>query len=246
MKLMNKLITGGTIAAFAITSFAVAMPQHASANHYSQYNAEQKSQIIDLLLKLVVARSVDNQTMVNADGMSDAANLRVQLNKELQSHVSLALSALRNLYDENDQVDAFLAELEENTNDLGSSIGSVFGNDAEDEFEELWRDHIGFFANETIGLRENDEEMVEEARENLEQYAEDVADFFVAAMPSLDEDTLMAGANEHRMLLSGSMEAYDDEDYDEAYELQYEGEMQVKGLADALTTGITNRFPDQF
>lgn len=243
MKNIIQKITSTILAStLALMVFGFMAPT-AQAAHYSQFSSAQKDQIIDLLREVIVFQAMNTS---DADAMSDAANLRVQLNKQLQSHVSLSLAALRNLHDENDQVDASLAELDENTDDLGASVGSVFGDDAQEAFEDLWRDHIGFFADETIGLRENDDEMVEEAREDLEGYAEDIAAVFVSLMPSLDEETLMAGANEHRSLVSGSMEAYADEDYADAYQLQYEGEMQVKGLADALTAGITNRFPNQF
>jgi hypothetical protein len=47
---------------------------------------------------------------------------------------------------------AALAALDQNTHGLGAAIGSVYGAAAQKQFLKLWRAHIGFFVNYTLGV----------------------------------------------------------------------------------------------
>ena len=111
----------------------------------------------------------------------------------------------------------------------------MYGDAAERQFEELWAAHIGFFADYTTGLRTNDSRMMREAREDLQGYVEDADRFFSDAIPSIMRGDLEAGANKHQSLLLESLDAYDDGEYEEAYELQHEATMQIGELAKALS-----------
>jgi len=77
--------------------------------------------------------------------------------------------------------------------------------------------------------------MVQEAMDNLDEYKIDAANFFSGAIPSVKYDQVFEGAKVHGKLLTDSMLAFIDEDYDEAYELQTQADAQIQGLADLLT-----------
>jgi len=172
--------------------------------------------------------------------------LRVTLNKALQQHVDLGLEVLRNLADEDDNLEASLEALDENTKAIAGPIGSVYGDDAEDAFLEIWRDHIGFFADYTVGAREDDDDMKEDALDDLKDYQEDIADFFSGAIPSVERATVIAGSGEHRDLFIDAIDAYEDGDYEEAYELQREAAAQIQGIADLLAEGVVDQYPAKF
>jgi hypothetical protein len=232
-------------------------PNTAQADHLSttqQMQIQQNLSAIETVL-MGLCNTYNLDCSMDADMTSDnptqdvdspAANLRVSLNKLLQEHATLSLDVLRSIYNESDDVSASNEELDENTVELAATIGSVYGDDAEEQFREIWREHIVFFANHTVGLRDDDDDMVDEALEDLEGYREEIADFFSSAIPSVERETVIAGAGEHADLLTSSMEAYDDEDYMEAYELQREGAKQMQGIADLLSNGIVMQFPEQF
>jgi len=85
--------------------------------------------------------------------MSPASSLRLELNDILREHVNIALNTLRNAYDGKEDFDASFELLDDNSVDLANLIGSVYGDEAEETFLKLWRDHINFFANLTIGAK---------------------------------------------------------------------------------------------
>ncbi|MAQ77206.1 hypothetical protein CL684_01645 [Candidatus Campbellbacteria bacterium] len=212
-------------------------------------NAQQTVQIpVSTLQTLIsVLQDLNNQAMMTEPmAKTPASDLRVSLNKTLQEHASLGLEALYDVIDdENSTADAVEA-LDENTVELSAAVGSVFGDDAEDAFKEIWRDHIGFFADYATGLRENDDDMMDDAMDDIEDYQDDISDFFSGALPDVDKATVVAGAGEHAELFFESMDAWEDQDYEEAYELQREAQKQIQGIADLLSINIVKENPSMF
>tara|TARA_B100000378_G_C18046038_1_gene412041 strand:- start:1276 stop:2061 length:786 start_codon:yes stop_codon:yes gene_type:complete len=253
----KELAVGAVAAMLAIFALQAPLAMADGVTYTNTNTTTSQGQIPDSLINqlslLIVTLADVIEDLEDGDMMtpaeqadSEAADLRVSLNKTLQEHVDLALPALRNAYDDADDYDASLDALDENSVELAAVIGSVYGDDAEDDFLELWRDHIGFFADYTVGLATDDEDMQEEARDDLEDYHTSVATFLSDANPNIDEDDVMNGAMEHGNLLLESMDAYDNEDYDEAYELQREAGDQVQGLADIIALGVLMQYPSQF
>ncbi len=189
---------------------------------------------------------LDSFDMTVNSGQSAAVDLNVTLQSLLKEHVNLSLNVLRNAYDWNDETSASLKELDDNTADLGATIGSVYGSAAEARFLEIWRAHIGFFADQTTGLKMDDEDMVTKAEQDLVMYQDDISDFFSGAIPLVKKETIVAGSGVHAKLLGDSMKAYDRGDYEEAYRLQAEADTQIEWVADLLSKGIVAQFPEKF
>lgn len=175
-----------------------------------------------------------------------SAELRVTLNALLSEHVDLSLAVLRNTYEGSADFEASQAVLDKNTVELAATIGSVYGTEAEAQFLDLWREHIGFFANHTIGLKNNDQVKSNQAKQDLRGYADDISTFFSTAIPTVQKADVMAGAQIHADLLIASMEAYDAVDYRGAYKKQREAHSQVEGLVNLLSAGIVSQFPEKF
>lgn len=175
-----------------------------------------------------------------------AADLRVGLNALLKEHVNIGLAALFNVIDEAESTNGAVMALDDNTEELAATIGSVYGDDAEDAFDELWSDHIGYFADYATGLREDDAAMRAEAEDELDQYQQDAADFFTNALPEIPREAIVAGAGEHKQLLLDAMDAYHEGEYEEAYELQREADKQISGLANLLAGEIVAQNPELF
>jgi peptidoglycan hydrolase-like protein with peptidoglycan-binding domain len=194
----------------------------------------------------------DGGTAMHSDTMSmqastKAADLRVALNGLLREHVNLSLNVLRNAYDGSPQFTASADSLDKNTQDIATAVGSVYGQGAHDAVLKLWRNHIGFFANYTVGLKTNDAAKMQQAKLDLQQYSFDFATLMHGANPNyFDKAAVMTNANAHVTQLLASMDAYAKGDYATAYSLQREGDVHMGMVADYLSGGIVKQYPEKF
>lgn len=220
-------------------------PASAQANLEADIIAQARERLLIAIIEELASR-INHNSDPSQDVNSEAADLRVSLNKALQGHVDLSLNALFNVVDESDDLDASIDALDENTQETASVIGSIFGTNAEDDFTELWQDHIGFFVDYAVGAREGDTSDKGDAEDDLAASQEQIADFISDTITSLSASTIEAEVEEHTELILAAIDAYEDGDYNEAYEYQLDAEVQVQGLADALSTGIVSEHPELF
>ena len=136
--------------------------------------------------------------------------------------------------------------LEGNTADLQAAITSVYGEDAGVGFGELWRNHIGFFVDYTVGLATDDEDAKQQALERLDNYRTDFGQFLAGANPNFDGDAIAEGLQVHVDQLVEQIETYAAGDFAEAYAAEREAYMHLTMTGDALAAGIVAQFPDIF
>jgi hypothetical protein len=127
--------------------------------------------------------SMDHDT---ADVSSASATLRAGLTSLLQEHVYLAGAAIAtavgaggNMKDP--AVTSAVDTLDANSVALSEAIGSVYGDDAAAQFLELWRKHIGFFVDYTLGGATGDTAKQEQAKSALDRYRADFGAFLESA-----------------------------------------------------------------
>src|SRR5579859_432077 len=84
------------------------------------------------------------------------------------------------------QVKGAIGALADNTNQLGAAIGSVYGPAAQAQFLKLWRAHIGFFVNYTLGVATHNAAKAAAANQDLAGYTSQFSQFIaiVAKSPS--------------------------------------------------------------
>ncbi|MEX2625547.1 MAG: hypothetical protein WD225_01620 [Ilumatobacteraceae bacterium] len=121
--------------------------------------------------------------MFPGDVESGPAETRAVLTNLLQEHVYLAGIALKGAVDaggdlEAPAVQAAVATLDENSVALADVVGSVAGEENGEAFLGLWREHIGFFVDYTLGVATGDEAMAEQARADLDGYKQAAGAFF--------------------------------------------------------------------
>jgi hypothetical protein len=124
-----------------------------------------------------------------------AADLRAGLTHLLQEHVYLAGTALATAVADEGDLEApatasAVETLDENSQALADTVGGVYGDEAGEQFLALWRDHIGFFVEYTLGGATGDEAMQEQARADLDGYRSE----FGAFMEGATEGNLPADA----------------------------------------------------
>jgi len=201
----------------------------------------------------VFLKNVQKYVANNEGGMTTepttttpAADLRVTLNSLLREHVNLGLIALYNVIDNDEATAASVEALDDNTNELAATIGSVYGEDAEEAFDKIWSAHIGFFANYATSLRTNDSDLRKEAESDLRNYQTEISNFFNGALPAIDKSVVVAGSGEHKDLLIEAMDEYADGDFEAAYAAQREADKQISGIANLLAKEIVKQNPELF
>ena len=179
---------------------------------------------------------------------SPAADLRVTLDELLGEHALLAMFATQKGYGGEPDFEAIAAALDENGVDLSQAIGSVYGDEAGTKFLDgglLWRDHIGFFVDYTVGLAKKDEAAQKKAVGNLMGYNAAFANFLATAT-ELPEPALKDAVAEHITGLKGQIDAYAAKDYPTAYANVRDAYAHMFMTGDTLAGGIAAQDPDTF
>ena len=189
-----------------------------------------------------------------SDGMSDvkaaspAADLRVTLDSLLGEHALLAIAATQKGLDGDKDFEAAAAALDANSVELSEAIGSVYGDEAAKQFLDgpsLWRDHIGFFVDYTVGLAKKDKAAQQAAVDNLTGYSGAFSGFLAGAT-GLPQQALQDGIQMHIGQLKGQLDAYAAGNYDEAYGFARDAFTHMVMTGDTLAGAIQEQSPDTF
>jgi hypothetical protein len=192
--------------------------------------------------------TADDMAMADAHATSAAADLRVTLTSLLGEHALLAVAATQKGLDGADDFEAAAAALDANSVELAEAIGSVYGEEAAEQFLDgpsLWRDHIRFFVDYTVALAGKDKAGQQEAVDNLTGYTGAFSGFLAQAT-GLPQEALQEGLATHVMQLKGALDAYASGDYEESYSLVREAYQHMLATGDALADAIVAQNPDMF
>ncbi|APH07145.1 copper amine oxidase [Bacillus weihaiensis] len=176
-----------------------------------------------------------------------AAELRTTLGHLLSEHAYLAVEVMRNGALGAKDFEASVGALSENTEELSAAIASVYGEEAGEQFNGMWEEHIGFFVDYVTATAENDEAKKEEALTNLDTYREKFSQFLETATGErLEASGLAEGLQMHVNQLVGAFDSYLAEDFDKAYEYEREAISHMHMVAKGLSNAITDQFPEKF
>lgn len=174
-----------------------------------------------------------------------AAELRVALSDALTDHIAYAVPALEAAFDGAPSLDGDLATLDANSVAIATAVDSVYPG-TKDAFLELWRNHIGFFADYTAAAKAGDQAAMDEAKANLEGYTDQASTFFSDANPNLPKEALKEGLTMHFNQVIAIVNAYGAGEYEKAGELQTEATAHMSMTAKTLSGGIVQQYPEKF
>jgi hypothetical protein len=200
----------------------------------------------DTLAGGIVAQKPDR--FADGDVTASASDLRVTFGRLLGEHAILAMTATQKGVSGSKDFEAIAKALDANSVELADAIGSVYGDDARATFLDgdlMWRDHIGFFVDYTVGLAEKDTAAQEEAVGNLKGYVEAFSNFLADAT-GLPQADLRKSIDEHVMQLKGQIDAYAAGDYADAYEQYREAYHHMYMTGDALAGAVVAQSPEKF
>ena len=178
-----------------------------------------------------------------------AAVLRTGLEDLLQEHVYLAgIATGTALHDgpTSATYKAAAATLDLNTQDLAAAIGSIYGDQAGNTFLALWRKHIGFFVNYTLGAAAGDKKMEAAALADLDGYRADFGAFIESATGGiLSKDAVATELKGHIETLSAAIAAQA-AGSPKAYGLLRDAANHMPMTADVLAGAFVQQFPEKF
>jgi hypothetical protein len=182
---------------------------------------------------------------------SGAATLRAGLTSLLQEHVYLAGAAIATAVGaggdmEAPAVQSAVATLDENSVVLSEAVGSVYGAPAGEQFLALWRSHIGFFVDYTLGGATGDTAKQDEAKQKLDNYRADFGAFIDSATGgALPADAVAENLQVHVNTLVEAVDAVLAGSPD-VYSKLRAAAQHMPSTAAALSGAIATQMPDQF
>jgi hypothetical protein len=168
-----------------------------------------------------------------------AATLYAGLDQLLTEHVDLTANVVQNAVTTSPSsaaTKAALAALDQNTVALGQAFGSVYGAGAQAQFLKLWRAHIGFFVNYTIGTATHNSAMVATAQKDLAGYTTQFA-AFVSGATKLPKAAVAADLKGHVSTLETAINAIVAKSPNAGKALEMAA-MHMGGTAQVLAGGI--------
>lgn len=188
--------------------------------------------------------ATQQSTVASTD--TKAADLRVVLNSLEAQHVDLASAATRAGFDGSPMFEASAGALDDNSIALSKAVGSVYGEEAEAKFLEIWRSHITFFVNYTVAAKAGDQAGMDKAVSDLNGYVSAISDLLGGAT-GLPKEAVAELVSEHVSLLKSAVDKHGAGDYAGSYEAQQQARDQITNkIADTLAGTIVKQNPDKF
>src|SRR5579859_6268037 len=176
-----------------------------------------------------------------------AARLYAGLDQLLVEHVDLTANVVQTAVTTSPSsanTKMALAALDQNTRGLGAAIGSVYGSAAQQQFLKLWRAHIGFFVNYTLGVATHKQAMVATAKKDLAGYISQFSTF-VAGATKLPKAAVAADLQGHVSTLETAINAIVAGSTSEGSALLM-AENHMAGTGAVLAQGIVVSLPSKF
>ena len=176
-----------------------------------------------------------------------AAARRTTLNGLFAEHVYLAAAATgAALGGREPEFKAAAGALDANSVAIAQAIGSVYGKDAEAAFLPLWRRHIGFVVDYTVGAASGDRAKQDKAVGDLVAYTQDFGAFLSSANPNLPKSVVADLVKHHVVTLKTVIDAQASKDPARAYTALRAAAGHMPMIADPLAEAIVKQFPDKF
>jgi hypothetical protein len=181
------------------------------------------------------------------DPSNKGVDLRVALNQLLQEHLYLASFATGAALDgRSDEFAAAGVALNTNGTDVGAAIGSLYGDDAKDQFNQIWSAHNGFFVDYTTGVATKDQAKMDKAVHDLTTVYVPAFAEFLAGATDLPKDALADLTTEHVLTTKAIVDAQGAKDVVAAAKADRTAGQHMEMIADPLAKAIVAKLPDMF
>ncbi|MEP7200402.1 MAG: copper amine oxidase N-terminal domain-containing protein [Chloroflexota bacterium] len=207
-----------------------------------------RSKLFFLMAALLILFGMNAATPTQAaPSAATAGQLRATLVVLLTEHVALASSATGNALGGRDAGFKAAADaLDGNSVDLSKAVASIYGQGAGDAFLPLWRKHIGFFVDYTLGVAAKDKAKQDKAVNDLVAYTQEFGAFLNSANPNLPKNAVADLVKMHVLTLKDVVDAQAAGDNVKQFTALRQAYAHMDMIGSALAGGIAKQFPDKF
>jgi hypothetical protein len=230
-----------------VTTTEAAIDAQASGDWAKAYAAVRTAFAHMSMIGDALAPAIATKNNLSGDPMAPAVSFRTALDQLLEEHLYLTTFATdAAIGGRTDEYTAAANVLADNGKELGAAIGKVYGQDAQDQFNEIWTAHIGYFVDYTTALANGDDAGKQTALDNLNNdYVPDFA-AFLAGATGLPETDLAALTADHVATTVAVIEAQKSGDQSAAAMADRTAGMHMRMIGDPLAAAIVAAKPDAF
>ncbi|MGH9179688.1 MAG: hypothetical protein ACRD0N_14180 [Acidimicrobiales bacterium] len=131
------------------------------------------------------------------------------------------------------------------TLELARTFGTIYGDEPQRDFLELWRAHLGYLDDFIQGAMGGDRIRMDNARQDLDGFRRQLGELLNSVNPNLSAEDLTTDLGEHQESLLAAIEAHAATDPAQVVKLRAAAG-HVPGTALFLATGIARQFPTKF
>ncbi|RWZ58615.1 copper amine oxidase [Halobacillus fulvus] len=176
-----------------------------------------------------------------------ASDLRATLDQLLSEHFVLATTYLMKAYDEAPDQDAVWEKLDQNAQDMTPAIASIYGDEAAQQFEDIFRGHNDYVDGFVEAAKNDDAEARQMAEAEVEEFVNEFGGFLATATEgNLPEDAAKQVLEAHEQDVVKVFDHYVNEEYQEAYQAFREGFNRMFDISKALSSAIVTQMPEKF
>lgn len=197
-----------------------------------------------LLLTVLITTSVSSHAQHQKK--QTATELQAGMRMLWEDHITWTRNVIFNLIDELPGTTEAVNRLLQNQADIGNAIKPFYGDAAGNQLTALLRDHILIAADILTALDDGNTTALNESIARWYANADDIAAFLAAANPAWPLAEMKAMMREHLDLTTQEAVARKQGNYAAdvaAYDAIHQ---QILAMADMLTAGIVQQFPDKF
>jgi hypothetical protein len=181
------------------------------------------------------------------DPSNKGVGFRVALNQLLQEHLYLATFATdAALGGRSAEFAAAGKVLNDNGTEIGAALGSLYGNQARDQFNQIWSAHNGFFVDYTTGVAKKDAAMQAKAVQDLTTVYIPAFSKFIAGATGLPMDAVAGLTKDHVLTTKAVVDAQGAKDFKAAAEKDVAAGRHMQMIGDALAKAIVAKLPEKF
>jgi len=198
-----------------------------------------------------ITKAADNnkndQMVAAPTSATKAADLRSDLVTLGLEHMTLTAQAVDATLDGSADATAYASALYANGTDIGAAVGSVYGKDAENTFNTVWKLHLDQFVAYAGASAKGDDAAKQAALDTIDsQYTKPLAQYLAKANPNLPEQALEGALRDHVAMTAKMIDDHVNKDYAaEASELNMANK-HMEGIFSTLAGAIVKQYPSKF
>ncbi|MDP4552223.1 copper amine oxidase [Alkalihalobacillus macyae] len=190
-----------------------------------------------------VAGAADAEPTVN----TPAADLRATLDQLLSEHFVLAVTSMTKSYDGAADAEEVTEALDQNAADMTPAIASVYGEEAAQQFEDIFRGHNDYSSDFVQAAKEDNDELRKEAEMEVDEFVDEFSTFLdTATEGNLPKEAAEEALELHEDQVLTTFDEYTEGNYEQAYTTFRAGHKHMFAISKALSNAIVMQMPDKF